>query len=158
MTQVAGTALSGTHFNKASLAAAVALACTVLSTQAAAMQTGQVQELALAQAKATTEADVKVEQSSDNNFTRLLLDSAKTITVIRQAVMKDRSVDSLRGALRNVSGVSLAAGEGGAPSGDSMSIRGFSATTDIFVDGIRDIAGYSRDTYNLESRSEERRV
>ena len=151
MTQVAGAALSGTHFNKAPLAAAVALACTVLSTQAAAMQTEQVQELAVAQAKATTEDDVKVEQSSNIKFTRPLLDTAKTITVIPQAVMKDRSVDSLRDALRNVSGISLAAGEGGAPSGDSMSIRGFSATTDIFVDGIRDIAGYSRDTYNLES-------
>ena len=103
------------------------------------------EELAVAQAKATTEDDVKVEQSSNIKFTRPLLDTAKTITVIPQAVMKDRSVDSLRDALRNVSGISLAAGEGGAPSGDSMSIRGFSATTDIFVDGIRDIAGYSRD-------------
>ena len=64
--------------------------------------------------------------------------------------MSDRNADSLRDALRNVSGISMAAGEGGSPTGDSMSIRGFSARTDIFVDGIRDIAGYNRDMYNIE--------
>ncbi|MEI8664676.1 hypothetical protein P4S81_06680 [Pseudoalteromonas sp. B28] len=32
-----------------------------------------------------------------------------------------------------------------------MSIRGFSATNDIFVDGIRDVAGYTRDIYNIEA-------
>src|SRR5690606_19396659 len=142
---------SGTHFNKAPLAAAVALACTVLSTQAAAMQAEQVQELAVAQAKATTEDDVKVEQSSNIKFTRPLLDTAKTITVLPQAVMKDRSVDSLRDALRNGCGMWRGGGERGGPSGEGMSVRCFGAPADIFVDGIRDVAGYSRDTYNLGS-------
>lgn len=151
MTLGADAAKRGMKFNQAPLSAAVALACTVLAGQASARQTEPVQELAVGRAKATTENDVKVEQSANIKFTQPLLDTAKTITVIPQAVMQDRSVDSLRDALRNVSGISLAAGEGGAPSGDSMSIRGFSATNDIFVDGIRDIAGYSRDTYNLES-------
>ncbi|WP_037053974.1 TonB-dependent receptor [Rheinheimera baltica] len=138
-------------FHKAPLALAVTIACAVWTGHAVAQQTTAVQELAVAKAKTTTEDDVKVEQSANIKFTQPLLDTAKTITVIPQAVMKDRAVDSLRDALRNVSGISLAAGEGGAPSGDSMSIRGFKAATDIFVDGIRDIAGYSRDTYNLES-------
>jgi catecholate siderophore receptor len=31
-----------------------------------------------------------------------------------------------------------------------MTIRGFSARTDMFVDGIRDSGGYARDTFNLE--------
>ena len=31
-----------------------------------------------------------------------------------------------------------------------MTIRGFSARTDMFVDGVRDTGGYSRDTFNVE--------
>jgi catecholate siderophore receptor len=36
------------------------------------------------------------------------------------------------------------------PAGDQLTIRGFSARTDIFVDGIRDFGGYTRDSFNLE--------
>ena len=36
------------------------------------------------------------------------------------------------------------------PAGDNLSIRGFSARTDIFVDGVRDFGGYSRDPFNVE--------
>jgi catecholate siderophore receptor len=42
------------------------------------------------------------------------------------------------------------AGEGGVPAGDNLSIRGFAARTDLFVDGIRDIGGYTRDPFNIE--------
>ena len=31
------------------------------------------------------------------------------------------------------------------PAGDQLTIRGFSARTDIFVDGVRDFGGYTRD-------------
>ncbi|XQW84519.1 TonB-dependent receptor [Thalassotalea piscium] len=126
------------------LAAAITAA---ISTIASAQD---VQELAVTQAKAQSDTSYKVEESSSHKISKPLLDTAKTITVVNQAVMKDRNVDSLRDALRNVSGISMAAGEGGSPTGDSMSIRGFSATSDIFVDGIRDIAGYNRDMYNIE--------
>jgi len=149
MTQNVTRAGKQLAFSKAPLAVAVTMACGMFATPVMAEQA--VKELAVSQAKTSSEDQVKVNQSGNIKYTQPLLDTAKTITVIPQAVMQDRAVDSLRDALRNVSGISLAAGEGGAPSGDSMSIRGFSATTDIFVDGIRDIAGYSRDTYNLES-------
>ena len=36
------------------------------------------------------------------------------------------------------------------PAGDNLTIRGFSARTDIFIDGVRDFGGYSRDPFNLE--------
>lgn len=93
----------------------------------------------------------KVEESTSIKYVKPLLDTAKTITVIPQALMKDRNVDSLSDALRNVPGISMAAGEGGTPSGDQMSIRGFDSRNNIMIDNIRDIAGYSRDTYNVES-------
>jgi catecholate siderophore receptor len=111
----------------------------------------EVKELAVSQASAQTEDSYKIDQSTSDKYPLPLLDTAKTITVISQSVMKDRNVDNLRDALRNVPGISMAAGEGGAPPGDSMSIRGFDASNDIFIDGIRDLAGYSRDTYNTES-------
>ena len=36
------------------------------------------------------------------------------------------------------------------PPAISLTIRGFSARTDMFVDGVRDFGGYSRDSFNLE--------
>ncbi|MCV4594307.1 TonB-dependent receptor plug domain-containing protein, partial [Escherichia coli] len=52
--------------------------------------------------------------------------------------------------LANVPGITLTAGEGGAPAGDNLVIRGFSARNDIFIDGSRDLGAQSRDPFNLE--------
>src|SRR5690606_28114276 len=57
---------------------------------------------------------------------------------------------SLRDVLRNSPGITFQAGEGGTPAGDQMTIRGFSARTDMFIDGVRDLGGYARDSFNLE--------
>lgn len=95
--------------------------------------------------------DYKAETSTSPKYTQPLLDTAKTINVLSEELLQDRGADSLRDALRNVPGIALAAGEGGAPPGDQMSIRGFAATHNIMIDNIRDVAGYSRDTYNLEA-------
>src|SRR5207344_1972189 len=64
-------------------------------------------------------------------------------------VMQEQGVTTLRDALRNVAGISLAAGEGGAQ-GDSLTIRGFTARNDIFLDGMRDFGSYYRDPFNIE--------
>ena len=133
------------HFCSKPLAAAIT---AVLSTYT---QAQDIKELDVTKATAQSESSYVVEKSNSHKYSQPLLDTAKTITVINKALMKDRNVDSLSDALRSVSGISLAAGEGGSPPGDSLTIRGFSATSDIFVDNIRDIAGYSRDTYNIES-------
>ncbi len=57
---------------------------------------------------------------------------------------------TLRDALRDVPGVSLAAGEGG-QQGDNLSIRGFNAQNDFYLDGMRDFGSYYRDPFDLES-------
>ena len=111
----------------------------------------ELKELPTAQATTLSEDSYKVDKSTSSKYTQPLIDTAKTITIIPQSVMQDRNVDSLRDALRNVPGISLEAGEGGSPTGDSMYIRGFSARNDIMIDGVRDIAGYTRDTYNIEA-------
>src|SRR3974390_3592830 len=53
-------------------------------------------------------------------------------------------------ALRNVPGVTLNAGEGGAH-GDSINLRGLSVPDSFFLDGVRDIGQYQRDTFNVDS-------
>ena len=83
-------------------------------------------------------------------FTRPVLDTAQTINVIPKNLIEQRSATTLRDVLRNVSGISMQAGEGGTPAGDQLSIRGHSARTDIFVDNVRDFGGYTRDPFNLE--------
>jgi catecholate siderophore receptor len=78
-------------------------------------------------------------------------DIPQSITVIPQELMQEQAVTSFRDALRNVTGISLAAGEGGGPQGDNLTLRGFSARNDYFLDGIRDQGSYTRDVFNIEA-------
>jgi catecholate siderophore receptor len=82
-------------------------------------------------------------------FTEPLIDTPQTINVVPQFVLKDQGITTLRDSLRNVPGISLAAGEAGAQ-GDNLTIRGFTARNDIFLDGIRDFGSYYRDSFNYE--------
>ncbi len=63
--------------------------------------------------------------------------------------MQQQGTTTLRDALRNVAGISLAAGEGGAQ-GDNLTIRGFTARNDLFIDGMRDFGSYYRDPFNTQ--------
>jgi catecholate siderophore receptor len=92
-----------------------------------------------------------VSDSTSYKYSQPIVDTPKTLTVISEGLLRDRNADSLQDALRNVSGITLAAGEGGTPTGDQMFIRGFDARNDIMIDGVRDIAGYARDIYNVEA-------
>ena len=88
---------------------------------------------------------------NSHKYTQPILDTAKTINRITEEQMLLQGISRVQDAVRNVPGITLAAGEGGSPPGDNLVIRGFSARTDIFIDNVRDIAGYTRGTYNLES-------
>src|SRR5436305_6065496 len=63
--------------------------------------------------------------------------------------MQQQGNTTVRDALRNVAGISLAAGEGGSQ-GDNLTIRGFTARNDLFIDGMRDFGSYYRDPFNTE--------
>jgi catecholate siderophore receptor len=93
----------------------------------------------------------KVDESTNPKLPDSLQDTPQSITVVPLEVMREQAAFSLRDALRNVTGISIAAGEGGGAQGDNLTLRGFSARNDIFVDGIRDFGQYTRDTFNLES-------
>jgi len=87
---------------------------------------------------------------SSPKYTEPLRDTPQTINIIPKAVIEEQGATTLRDVLRNVPGLTMVAGEGGAPAGDNLTLRGFSARNDIFIDGVRDISAQSRDPFNLE--------
>ncbi len=87
---------------------------------------------------------------SSTKYTEPLLDTPQTINVISKEVMEEQGATTLRDVLKNVPGLTITAGEGGNPAGDNLTLRGFSARNDIFIDGVRDLSPQSRDPFNLE--------
>lgn len=75
-------------------------------------------------------------------------DIPQAVTSVPRQLMDDQQVGSLREALRNVSGLTFNAAEGGR-SGDNMMLRGFYTFGDIYLDNMRDTAQYNRETFNL---------
>ncbi len=92
---------------------------------------------------------VEVLASSSPKYSTPVLDSPQTISAVPEEVMQEQGVTTLRDALRNVAGISLAAGEGGSQ-GDNLTIRGFSARNDLYIDGMRDFGSYYRDPFDME--------
>ncbi|MFO1082428.1 MAG: TonB-dependent siderophore receptor [Reyranellaceae bacterium] len=78
-----------------------------------------------------------------------LMDVPQSVVVINRALMQSQGATSLASALRNVPGITIGAAEGG-QIGNNFNIDGFSARTDIFLDGMRDRGQYYRDTFALE--------
>ncbi len=76
-------------------------------------------------------------------------DIPQSLTVVNEKLIHDQGKDSFKSALENVVGITFEAGEGGRV-GDNIRLRGFSAAGDIYLDGMRDIAQYNRDTFNVE--------
>jgi catecholate siderophore receptor len=78
------------------------------------------------------------------------LDTPQSLTVVTEKLMQEQGNTRLEDALKNVPGITLNSGEGAAR-GDTVNLRGFSAFNDFFLDGIRDAAVYTRDSFNLQS-------
>lgn len=77
------------------------------------------------------------------------LDTPQSVSIVPETLLKDQGVTTLRDALKDVSGLSIAAGEGG-NQGDNLTLRGFSARSDLYLDGMRDFGSYFRDPFALE--------
>lgn len=77
------------------------------------------------------------------------VNTPQTVTAVPRTLIDEQQAVTLRDAMRNVSGLTISAGEGGRQ-GDSFNLRGFAATTDVFRDGVRDLGWYTRDTFNLQ--------
>jgi len=97
------------------------------------------------------QAPYQTNQASSPKFTAPLVDTPKTVTIIPEQLIQDRGAASLDDVLRTTPGITLGAGEGGTPTGDRPFVRGYEASTDIFIDGVRDYARGYHETFNLES-------
>lgn len=76
-----------------------------------------------------------------------LRDIPQTVNVVPQELLRDQGARSLQDALKNVPGIGLSHGDG---QRDQVTIRGFTAIADQFIDGLRDDALYFRDLSNIE--------
>jgi catecholate siderophore receptor len=79
-----------------------------------------------------------------------LQDTPQAVTVVSGETMRQQATTTLGDALRNVPGITIAIGEGGTLAGDQFKIRGFDAKDDVYLDGLRDFAAYTRDSFNYE--------
>ena len=87
---------------------------------------------------------------SSSKFTAPLLDTPRSITVIPSRIIEQTAATSLQDILRTSPGITFGAGEGGQPLADRPFIRGQSSGNNIFVDGVRDTGGQTREVFNLE--------
>jgi catecholate siderophore receptor len=78
-----------------------------------------------------------------------LMDVPQTVITINRALMQSQGVTTLDQAVRNVPGVTIGSAEGGTI-GNNINLNGFSARTDIYLDGMRDRGQYYRDVFALE--------
>lgn len=93
----------------------------------------------------------KVDGVSSLKFTQPLLDTPRSITVITQREIEERGDASLVEVLRTTPGITLGSGEGGTPVGDRPFIRGFEASTDIFIDGQRSLGRSAYESFATEA-------
>lgn len=100
---------------------------------------------------AIDESEVKVEKAESPKYTRPLLDTPQTITVINKATIQQQNLLTLRDVLSTVPGITFGAGEGGFGYGDRIILRGQDAKNDVTVDGVRSGAFLNRnEVYNIE--------
>ncbi|WP_151759874.1 TonB-dependent receptor [Acinetobacter nosocomialis] len=100
--------------------------------------------------KADKENSLKQEVGQASSATKGLMqlkDVPQIVNVVPKQILREQTVTSMQGALQNVAGLSFSVGDG---QRDQVMIRGFSAITDNYVDGIRDDALYFRDMSNVE--------
>jgi catecholate siderophore receptor len=83
---------------------------------------------------------------------QLGLDIPRSIDTIDKKELAEQHLTLVQDALRNVPGITLNSGEGGAH-GDSVNLRGLSIPDSFFLDGVRDIGQYRRDTFNSDAIS-----
>ncbi|MGV3728523.1 catecholate siderophore receptor Fiu [Hydrogenophaga sp.] len=101
--------------------------------------------------KEAADVPYKADTSANDKMTAPLVDTPKTIQIIKKEVLEEQGAVTLMEALRNTPGITMQMGENGNTSaGDTFQLRGFSLQQSTFVDGIRDLGAVTRDTFNLE--------
>ena len=93
----------------------------------------------------------RLEEGLGTRYTAPLLETPQTITLVPREIIDQQNLLTMRDILSTLPGITFTAGEGGGGYGDGVNLRGYTATSDISTDGVRDSAQYSRtDPFNLE--------
>lgn len=92
----------------------------------------------------------KIDRSASSHFTEPLLDTAKSITILSEEVIKDQGARDFKDVMRTQPGITVGTGEGGNAFGDRIFIRGFDARNDVYIDGLRDPGVASREVFATE--------
>ena len=129
---------------------ALASSLSVMATTAIAQEEVQQLPTIHAQAHATKQQSLKVDESANSKFVAPLLDTPKSVSVISKKLIEDTQVTTLADALRTVPGITLGAGEGGNPNGDRPIIRGYNSESSMYVDGVRNATSQNRDMFAVE--------
>lgn len=137
------------HHKATQLAALIAAAIPALAV--AEEQKGELSLPAISVSDTAQAPSYKASRSANDKMTEDLLDTPKTVQVIKKEMLQEQGASNLMEALRNTPGITMQLGENGNTSaGDTFMMRGFSTQTSTFVDGIRDLGAVSRDVFNLE--------
>lgn len=127
---------------------AIASSLSVIATTAIAQDDAT--QLPTIHTEATQEKSLKVDQSANAKFVAPLKDTPKSVSVLSQKLLKETNSNTLLEALRNEPGITLGAGEGGAPYTDIPYIRGYNGQSAIYVDGVRNSSTQNRDMFAIE--------
>jgi catecholate siderophore receptor len=141
------------HVQTGATSLAVAGLAGLAVTQASA-QTASPEDAApvqVAAAQETIQVTAARTKPESPKHTAPLLDTPQTITIIESGTIRAQNLLTLREILSTAPGITFGAGEGGGGYGDSINLRGYAASSDITVDGVRDSAQYTRtDPFNLD--------
>ncbi|WP_151789136.1 TonB-dependent receptor [Acinetobacter seifertii] len=130
------------------VSSAIASSLSMIATTAIAQET--VSQLPTIHTQATHEESLKVDESANSKLVAPLLDTPKSVSILSQKLIKDSNSNTLLEALRYEPGITLGAGEGGTPFTDMPYIRGYSAQSSVYVDGVRNSTSQNRDMFAIE--------
>ena len=99
---------------------------------------------------AQTDVPYKAKTSGDERHTRPLAETPQTIQVLTAASIADSGQTDLKQILGAQPGITLGTGENGNMFGDNYVVRGQSAKSDVFVDGLRDPGMSTRESFAVE--------
>lgn len=122
-------------------------AITALIAQGAQAQTAVMPEIVVRAELAPVSGYEVTESAAATKTATALRNVPQLVNVVPKALMRDQNALSVQDALQNVPGLSFSVGDG---QRDQVAIRGFTAITDQFIDGVRDDALYFRDLSNVE--------
>ena len=151
-------ALICSHFAPAALGLAVAIPFAVQAQSTAppadkeAAGKKEATKLPEVKVKSAIDQDYRMDASSTATRTETpLRDIPQFLNQVPEGMIRAQGASTLQETLRNVPGVSYAAGEGGTQANQVFYLRGFPAGGDIFLDGVRDLGEYNRDVFATES-------